>query len=153
MKRTIKGKRDIDQMGFNKSTVYYKIHQSDNMQYIRSVIGDSLADDFERLVYDLSENKKQSISRDQIAGLCKLDRDKLTEAVGRALLHPQSAKQILNEYMPWVRTKVIFSIPAVVNDWLNDKAIEECVSKSDVVEYFIMSLYTTGLAVSVLDEQ
>ncbi|MCD8398660.1 MAG: hypothetical protein LUD12_16060 [Lachnospiraceae bacterium] len=139
---TPKTKKDMAEMfRMSEKTMRSIERYGDNLNYIRSVIGDSSADEFEKVLESFSRNKKQGISRDQITALCNMPQEDIISIVERIIRYPQRAKQIINNSVPGIKTKVTVTLPSIVSEWLDYRAADDGISKSKYIETLLCCLY------------
>lgn len=141
-KKVPKTQKDIAEMfGRNEKTLRDLERYSNNIDYIRSVIGDFLADQFDIILESCARNKKQGISRDQIAALCNMPQEDIIAIVEHIVRYPQRAKQIINNSVPGIKTKVTVTLPSIVSEWLDDRAADDGISKAKYIESLLCCLY------------
>lgn len=110
-------------------------------EIIDSNIGEEKAKAFEEVVHALQDNKKEKISDEQIYQLSKVSASEQNRIVDIIIKHPNNAKRIINNAIPYCRVKTTVTLPSFVSDWLECEAEDMKVSKAKYIEMLLMGLW------------
>ncbi len=59
--------------------------------------------------------------------------------------HPQNAKRIINNAIPYCKTKITVTLPSFISDWFEGAAWDVELSKGKYIEKLLIGLYENDL--------
>lgn len=130
-----------DDLNINVKTIRNRIRYVDTMTIIEQNIGKDKAEKFDEIVDKLDKNKKCKISNEQILQLSKVSPEEQLRIVDLIIGHPQFAKQIINNAIPYCNTKITVTLPSFVSEWLEATALDAGLSKGRYIEKLLIELY------------
>lgn len=130
-----------DELNINVKTMRNAIRFTQNVESIERNIGDERAEKFNEIIKRLNRNKKEKISDEQILQLSKVSPEEQIRIVDRIIGHPQNAKRIINNAIPYCRTKTTVTLPSFISDWLEGAACDVGLSKGRYIEKLLIGLY------------
>lgn len=130
-----------DELNINVKTMRNAIKYTRNIESIEKNIGDERAKKFADIIKKLNRNKKEKISDEQIRQLSRLSPEEQIRIVDLIIGHPQNAKRIINNAIPYCQTKITITLPFFVNDWLDDFAYDVDMSKGKYIENLLIGLF------------
>lgn len=130
-----------DELNINVKTMRNAIRYTQNIENIEQNIGDDKAEKFNEIIKKLNRNKKDKISAEQIFHLSNVSPEEQIRIVDRIIGHPQNAKRIINNAIPYCRTKITVTLPSFVSDWFEDAAYDVGLSKGRYIEKLLIGLY------------
>lgn len=116
------------------------IRYTRNIESIEKNIGEEKAKKFADVVKNLHRNKKEKVSDEQILQLSRVSPEEQIRIVDLIIGHPQNAKQIINNAIPYCRTKVTVTLPSFVSEWLDNAACDVGMSKGKYIEKLLIGL-------------
>lgn len=132
------------EIGISEKTMREKIRYCDNITKIDENIGEERATKFNEIICSLQNNKKKSISDEQIRELSKMSADEQIRIVDRVIKHPNNAKMIINNAIPYCKTKITVTLPSFINDWYIDVAEENYKSRGKYIEEVLVGFYNAN---------
>lgn len=139
MKKYKTKKQLAEDLHMNVKTMREKKRYSENLEIIKCNIGED-GKKFEEIIENLSRNKKEKISNGQIAMLAELPLEVQRQICKKIVEHPENAKRIVNNWLnSMIKTTV--QIPALVNEWLGEQAVENGLSKGKYIAAMLIDLY------------
>lgn len=130
-----------DELNINVKTMRNAIRYTRNVESIEKNIGEERAKKFNDVINNLHRNKKEKVSDEQIMQLSSVSPQEQIRIVDLIIGHPQNAKQIINNAIPYCRTKVTVTLPSFVNEWLDSAACDVGMSKGKYIERLLIGLY------------
>ena len=130
-----------DELNINVKTMRNSIRYVNNLEIIEKNIGQERAEKFNEIVSKLNRNKKEKISDEQILQLSTISPEEQIKIVDRIIGHPKTAKQIINNAIPYCRTKITVTLPSFVSEWLEGAACDVGLSKGRYIEKLLIGLY------------
>ena len=88
------------------------LFRSENIKIIEENIGVERAKKFDDIVRSLEKNKKEKISDEQIRQLSRVSPQEQIRIVDLIIGHPQNAKWIINNAVPYCQTKITVTFPS-----------------------------------------
>lgn len=129
-----------DELNINVKTMRNAIRYTNNIESIGGNIGEERAKKFADIVKKLHRNKKEKVSDEQITQLSMVSPEEQIRIVDLIIGHPQNAKQIINNAIPYCRTKITVTLPSFVNEWLDSAASDVGMSKGKYIEKLLIGL-------------
>lgn len=130
-----------DYIGINVKTMRNSCRYTDNITKIEKNIGERRAKKFDDVIKHLYKNKKEKISDEQIKRLSEVSPEEQIRIVDLIIGHPQNAKRIINNAIPYCKTKITVTLPAFVSDWFDNAACDVGLSKGKYIEKLLIGLY------------
>lgn len=130
-----------DELNINVKTMRKAIRYTQNIENIEQNIGDDKAEKFNEIIKKLNRNKKDKISDEQICHLSNVSPEEQIRIVDLIIGHPQNAKRIINNAIPYCRTKITVTLPSFVSDWFEGAACDVGLSKGRYIEKLLIGLY------------
>lgn len=130
-----------DELNINVKTMRNSIRLVHNIESIEKNIGEKRAKKFNEIIKKLNRNKKEKISDEQILQLSKVSPEEQIRIVDLIIGHPQNAKRIINNAIPYCRTKITVTLPYFVSDWLEGAAYDVELTKGRYIEKILIGLY------------
>lgn len=130
-----------DELNINVKTMRNAIRYTRNIESIEKNIGDERAKKFADIVEKLNRNKKEKISDEQIMQLSMVSPQEQIRIVDLIIGHPQNAKRIINNAIPYCQTKITVTLPSFVSDWLDSSAYDFGMSKGKYIEKLLIGLF------------
>lgn len=130
-----------DELNINVKTMRNAIRYTRNVESIEKNIGEVRAKEFTDVVKRLNRNKKEKISDEQIMQLSRVSPEEQIRIVDLIIGHPQNAKRIINNAIPFCRTKITVTLPSFISDWLDSSAYDFGMSKGKYIEKLLIGLY------------
>lgn len=130
-----------DYIGINVKTMRNSCRYVDNITRIEKNIGEERAKKFDDVIKSLHKNKKEKISDEQIRQLSKVSPQEQIRIVDLIIGHPQNAKRIINNAIPYCSTKITVTLPSFISDWLDSAAYDVGMSKGKYIEKLLTGLY------------
>lgn len=127
-----------DELNINVKTMRNAIRYTRNIESIEKNIGEERAEKFADVVKNLHRNKKEKVSDEQIMQLSRVSPEEQIRIVDLIIGHPQNAKQIINNAIPYCRTKVTVTLPSSVSEWLDSAASDVGMSKGKYIEKLLI---------------
>ena len=125
-----------DYIGINVKTMRNSCRYADNIKVIEDNIGVERAKKFDGVIKSLRKNKKEKISDEQIRQLRMVD---------LIIGHPQNAKRIINNAIPYCKTQITVTFPSFISDWYDGAAYDVGMSKGKYIEKLLIGLYENSL--------
>lgn len=129
-----------DELNINVKTMRNAIRYTRNVESIEKNIGEERAKKFNDVINNLHRNKKEKISDEQIMQLSIVSPQEQIRIVDLIIGHPQNAKQIINNAIPYCRTKITVTLPSFVSEWLDSAASDVGMSKGKYMEKLLIGL-------------
>ncbi|MCI8771861.1 MAG: hypothetical protein HFH73_12105 [Lachnospiraceae bacterium] len=129
-----------DELNINVKTMRNAIRYTRNVESIEKNIGEERAKKFDDVINSLHRNKKEKVSDEQIMQLSRVSPQEQIRIVNLIIGHPQNAKQIINNAIPYCRTKVTVTLPSFVSEWLDSAACDVGMSKGKYIEKLLIEL-------------
>lgn len=130
-----------DELNINVKTMRNAIRYTRNIESIERNIGEVKAKEFADVIKRLNRNKKEKISDEQIMQLSMVSAEEQIRIVDLIIGHPQNAKRIINNAIPYCRTKITVTLPSFISDWLDSSACGFGMSKGKYIEKLLIGLY------------
>ena len=130
-----------DELNINVKTMRNAIRYTRNIESIERNIGEVKAKEFSDVIKRLNRNKKEKISDEQIMQLSRVSPEEQIRIVDLIIGHPQNAKRIINNVIPYCRTKITITLPSFVSDWYDSAACDVEMSKGKYIEKLLIGLY------------
>jgi len=130
-----------NELEINVKTMRNAIRYTHNIESIERNIGEERAKKFDDVIRSLHRNKKEMISDEQIRQLSMVSPQEQIRIVDLIIKHPQNAKRIINNAIPYCRTKITVTLPSFINDWLEGAAWDVGLSKGKYIEKLLIGLY------------
>lgn len=130
-----------DELNVNVKTMRNSIRFVNNLEIIEKNIGQEKADKLNEIINKLNRNKKEKISDEQIFQLSNVSPEEQIRIVNLIIGHPQNAKRIINNAIPYCRTKITVTLPSFVSDWFEGAACDVGLSKGRYIEKLLIGLY------------
>lgn len=130
-----------DELNINVKTMRNAIRYTRNIESIEKNIGDERAKKLADIVKKLNRNKKEKISDEQIMQLSMVSPQEQIRIVDLIIGHPQNAKRIINNAIPYCQTKITVTLPSFVSDWLDNSAYDLGMSKGKYIEKLLIGLF------------
>ncbi len=130
-----------DELEINVKTMRNAIKYTNNIESIERNIGEERAKKFEDIVKRLHRNKKEKISDEQIRQLSMVSPQEQIRIVELIIGHPQNAKRIINNAIPYCKKKITVTLPSFISDWLEGAAFDVGMSKGKYIEKLLIGLY------------
>lgn len=134
-----------DFIGINVKTMRNSCRYAENIKVIEDNIGAERAKKFDDVVRSLQKNKKEKISDEQIRQLSRVSPQEQIRIVDLIIGHPQNAKRIINNAIPYCQTKITVTLPSFVSDWYDSAACDVDMSKGKYIEKLLIGLYENSL--------
>lgn len=93
------------------------------------------------MVKKLHRNKKERISDEQIMQLSRVSPEEQIRIVDLIIGHPQNAKMIINNAIPFCKTKITVTLPSFISYWFDSSAYDIGMSKGKYIEKLLIGLY------------
>ena len=93
------------------------------------------------MIESLHKNKKEKISDEQIRQLSRVSPQEQIRIVDLIIGHPQNAKRIINNAIPYCKTKITVTLPSFVSDWYDSAACGVDMSKGKYIEKLLIGLF------------
>ena len=127
---TKKTKKELAEfLGVSVKTMRESVKYTNNFEIIEKNVGAEKAEMFEKIISQLKRNNKAKISAEQIKVLSMMSADIQINVIDRVIAHPENAKRIINNEIPFCKTKVTVTLPDYINEWYINQAEEKGVSK------------------------
>ena len=130
-----------DYIGINVKTMRNSCRYADNIARIEKNIGVERSKKFDDVVRSLQKNKREKISDEQIRQLSRVSPQEQIRIVDLIIGHPQNAKRIINNAIPYCQTKITVTLPSFVSEWLDSAACDVGMSKGKYIERLLIGLY------------
>ena len=130
-----------DELNINVKTMRNAIRYTRNIEGIEKNIGEDRAKKFADVIKNLNRNKKEKISDEQIVQLSKVSPQEQIRIVDLIIGHPQNAKRIINNAIPYCQTKITVTLPSFVSDWYDSAACDVDMSKGKYIEKLLIGLF------------
>lgn len=130
-----------DELNINVKTMRNAIRYTRNIESIEKNIREERAKEFADVVKKLHRNKKERISDEQIMQLSRVSPEEQIRIVDLIIRHPQNAKRIINNAIPFCRTKITVTLPSFISDWFDSSAYDFGMSKGKYIEKLLIGLY------------
>lgn len=130
-----------DELNINVKTMRNAVRYVQNIESIEKIIGKERAEKFADIMSNLNRNKKENISDEQIKQLSLVSPKEQIRIVDLIIKHPHNAKRIINNAIPYCKTKITVTLPSFVSDWLDGKASDIDLSKGKYIEKLLIGLY------------
>lgn len=134
-----------DYIGINVKTMRNSCRYADNISRIEKNIGEERSKKFDDVIRSLHKNKKEKISDEQIRQLSRISPQEQIRIVDLIIGHPQNAKRIINNAIPYCKTQITVTLPSFVNDWFDSVACDVGMSKGKYIEKLLIGLYENEL--------
>ncbi len=134
-----------DYIGINVKTMRNSCRYADNIKVIEDNIGVERAKKFDGVIKSLRKNKKEKISDEQIRQLSKVSLQEQIRIVDLIIGHPQNAKRIINNAIPYCKTQITVTLPSFISDWYDGAAYDVGMSKGKYIEKLLIGLYENSL--------
>ncbi len=134
-----------DYIGINVKTMRNSCRYADNIKVIEDNIGVERAKKFDDVIRSLQKNKKEKISDEQIRQLSKVSPQEQVRIVDLIIGHPQNAKRIINNAIPYCKTQITVTLPSFISDWYDGAAYDVGMSKGKYIEKLLIGLYENSL--------
>ena len=134
-----------DYIGINVKTMRNSCRYVDNITKIEKNIGEERSKKFNGVIESLHKNKKEKISDEQIRQLSRVSPQEQIRIVDLIIGHPQNAKRIINNAIPYCQTKITVTLPSFVSDWYDSAACGVDMSKGKYIEKLLIGLYENSL--------
>lgn len=134
-----------DYIGINVKTMRNSCRYADNIARIEKNIGEERSKKFDDVIKCLHKNKKEKISDEQIRQLSMVSPQEQIRIVDLIIGHPQNAKRIINNAIPYCQTKITVTLPSFVSDWYDSAACDVGMSKGKYIEKLLIGLYENSL--------
>lgn len=125
-----------DFIGINVKTMRNSCRYAENIKIIEENIGVERAKKFDDIVSSLEKNKKEKISDEQIRQLSRVSPQEQIRIVDLIIGHPQNAKRIINNAIPYCQTKIKVTLPSFISDWLDGSAYDFGMSKGKYIKNY-----------------
>lgn len=129
-----------DYIGINVKTMRNSCRYADNIKVIEDNIGVERAKKFDDVIKSLHKNKKEKISDEQIRLLSKVSPQEQIRIVDLIIGHPQNAKRIINNAIPYCKTQITVTLPSFISDWYDGAAYDVGMSKGKYIEKLLIGL-------------
>lgn len=130
-----------DYIGINVKTMRNSCRYADNIARIEKNIGEERSKKFDDVIRSLHKNKKEKISDEQIRQLSRVSAEEQARKVDLIIGHPQNAKRIINNAIPYCKTQITVTLPSFVSDWFDGAACDAGMSKGKYIEKLLIGLY------------
>ena len=130
-----------DELNINVKTMRNAIRYTRNIESIGRNIGEGKAKEFADVIKRLNRNKKEKISDEQIMLLSMVSAEEQIRIVDLIIGHPQNAKRIINNAIPYCQTKITVTLPSFISDWYDSAACDVGMSKGKYIEKLLIGLY------------
>ena len=130
-----------DELNINVKTMRNAIRYTRNIESIEKNIGEEKAKEFADIVKRLNRNKKEKISDEQITQLSMVSPQEQIRIVNLIIGHPQNAKRIINNAIPFCQTKITVTLPSFISDWFDSAAYDLGMPKGKYIEKLLIGLY------------
>lgn len=130
-----------DELNINVKTMRNAIRYTRNIESIEKNIGEEKAKKFADIIKKLNRNKKEKVSDEQIRQLSRVSPEEQIRIVDLIIGHPQNAKRIINNAIPYCQTKITVKLPSFVSDWLDSSACDFGMSKGKYIEKLLIGLF------------
>lgn len=130
-----------DELNINVKTMRNAIRYTENIEGIEKNIGEDRAKKFDDIIKKLNRNKKEKVSDEQIRQLSRVSPQEQIRIVDLIIGHPQNAKRIINNAIPYCQTKITVTLPSFVSDWLDSSACDFGMSKGKYIEKLLIGLF------------
>lgn len=130
-----------DELNINVKTMRNAIRYARNIESIEKNIGEERAKEFADVVKKLHRNKKERISDEQIRQLSRVPPQEQIRIVDLIIGHPQNAKRIINNAIPYCKTQITVTLPSFISDWYDSAACDVEMSKGKYIEKLLIGLY------------
>ena len=138
----IKTKKEIAaDLQINVKTMRNACRYVEYWEVIENNIGKEKAEIFEEIVHHLELNKKEKISAEQIYQLSNVSAKEQNRIIDLIIKHPQNAKRIINNAIPYCRVRTTITLPSFISDWLEEEARDFNMSKGKYIETLLMELW------------
>lgn len=130
-----------DELNINVKTMRNAIRYTRNIESIEKNIGVERAKKFAGIVKELHRNKKERVSDEQIRQLSRVSPEEQIRIVDLIIRHPQNAKRIINNAIPYCKTQITVTLPSFISDWFDSAACDAGMSKGKYIEKLLIGLY------------
>lgn len=130
-----------DELEINVKTMRNAIRYTHNIEKIEENIGEERSIKFSDIMKKLYRNKKERVSDEQIRQLSMVSPKEQIRIVDLIIGHPQNAKRIINNAIPYCKTKITVTLPSFVSDWFDSAACDAGMSKGKYIEKLLIGLY------------
>lgn len=130
-----------NELEINVKTMRNAIRYTNNIESIEKNIGEERAKKFADIINKLHRNKKEKVSDEQIMQLSRVSPQEQIRIVDLIIGHPQNAKRIINNTIPYCNTKITVTLPSFISDWLECAAYDVELSKGKYIEKLLIGLY------------
>ena len=130
-----------DYIGINVKTMRNSCRYADNIARIERSIGEERSKKFNDVINSLCKNKKEKISDEQILQLSRVSPEEQIRIIDLIIGHPQNAKRIINNAIPYCQTKITVTLPSFISDWYDSAACDVGMSKGKYIEKLLIGLY------------
>ena len=130
-----------DELNINVKTMRNAIRYTNDIESIEANIGKERAEKFAEIMKKLNRNKKENVSDEQIRQLSMVSPKEQIRIVDLIIGHPHNAKRIINNAIPYCRTKITVTLPSYISDWLDGEAYNCDLSKGKYIEKLLIGLY------------
>lgn len=130
-----------DELNINVKTMRNAVRYTQNIESIEKNIGEERAEKFANIMKKLSRNKKEKVSNEQIRQLSMVSAKEQIRIVDLIIGHPHNAKRIINNAIPYCKTKITVTLPSFVSEWLDGEASDIDLSKGEYIEKLLIGLY------------
>lgn len=138
----MKTKKELaDDLQINVKTMRNACRYVEYREAIENNIGKEKAKIFEETVNRLELNKKEKISAEQIYQLSKVSAKEQNRIIDLIIKHPQNAKRIINNAIPYCKVRTTITLPSFISDWLEGEASDLNMSKGKYIETLLMGLW------------
>jgi len=130
-----------NELEINVKTMRNAIRYTHNIESIEKNIGEDRSKKFDDVIRSIHKNKKEKISDEQIRQLSMVSPQEQIRIVDLIIGHPQNAKRIINNAIPYCKTKITVTLPSFISDWLEVAAWDVGLSKGKYIEKLLIGLY------------
>lgn len=130
-----------DELNINVKTMRNSIRYVQNIESIEKNIGEERAEKFADIMKKLNRNKKEKVSDEQIRQLSMVSSKEQIRIVDLIIGHPHNAKRIINNAIPYCKTKITVALPSYISDWFEGEASDYDLPKGKYIEKLLIGLY------------
>jgi len=130
-----------NELEINVKTMRNAIRYTQHIESIERNIGENRSKKFDDVIKSLHKNKKEKISDEQIMQLSMVSPQEQIRIVDLIIKYPQNAKRIINNAIPYCKTKITVTLPSFISDWLEGAAFDVGLPKGKYIQKLLIGLY------------
>jgi uncharacterized membrane-anchored protein YjiN (DUF445 family) len=140
------------ELNISVKTMRNACRYTENIEMIERNIGEERAKKFNDVLKSLYKNKKERISDEQIKQLSRVSKEEQIRIVDLIINHPQNAKQIIYNAIPYCTIKTTITLPQYISEWYDGEAGENDISKNQYIAKLLIKIYEDSYTESLIKD-